>query len=166
MFQSKEEFLQSWKFEAETTIKVYSKLTDESLKQQITSDNWDLGRLSWHIVTAIKNIGSQSGLIFEAPTEELPVPTSADYIAESYEKASNAFVEAVSSEWTDQTLSAVRTVFGREMSIGTLLVSLLQHQIHHRGQMTVLMRQAGLVVPGVYGPSKEELAIMIEAQSK
>ncbi|MCK4657684.1 MAG: hypothetical protein KAT85_11650, partial [candidate division Zixibacteria bacterium] len=28
--------------------------------------------------------------------------------------------------------------------------------IHHRGQMTVLMRQAGLKVPGVYGPSMEE----------
>jgi len=30
------------------------------------------------------------------------------------------------------------------------------HQAHHRGQMTVLMRQAGMKVPGVYGPSKEE----------
>ena len=29
------------------------------------------------------------------------------------------------------------------------------HQIDHRGQMTVLMRQAGLNVPGVYGPSLE-----------
>lgn len=29
-------------------------------------------------------------------------------------------------------------------------------ETHHLGQMTVLMRQAGLNVPGVYGPSKEE----------
>lgn len=166
MFQSKEEFLQSWKYEAEATKKIYSKLTDESLKQQITSENWDLGRLAWHIVTSIKNIGSQSGLNFDAPAEELPVPTSAEFIVESYQKSSNAFVEAVSSEWTDQTLSAVRNIFGREMSIGTLLVMLLQHQIHHRGQMTVLMRQAGLEVPGLYGPSKEEWERMIEAQNK
>ena len=27
---------------------------------------------------------------------------------------------------------------------------------HHRGQMTILMRQAGLLVPGMYGPSKDE----------
>jgi uncharacterized damage-inducible protein DinB len=32
------------------------------------------------------------------------------------------------------------------------------HQAHHRGQMTVLMRQAGLTVPGVYGPAREERA--------
>jgi uncharacterized damage-inducible protein DinB len=32
---------------------------------------------------------------------------------------------------------------------------LISHQIHHRGQMTVLMRQAGLAVPSIYGPVKE-----------
>ena len=37
----------------------------------------------------------------------------------------------------------------------TLFV-LIGHEIHHRGQMTVLMRQAGLKVPGIYGPSYEE----------
>ena len=36
----------------------------------------------------------------------------------------------------------------------------LSHQTHHRGQMTVLMRQAGLTVPGVYGPAREEWAAM------
>ena len=38
------------------------------------------------------------------------------------------------------------------MSLQVLVV----HQAHHRGQMTVLMRQAGLTVPGVYGPAREE----------
>jgi uncharacterized damage-inducible protein DinB len=33
---------------------------------------------------------------------------------------------------------------------------LVRHEIHHRGQMTVLMRQARLKLPGIYGPSKEE----------
>jgi uncharacterized damage-inducible protein DinB len=32
----------------------------------------------------------------------------------------------------------------------------MKHEIHHRAQMTVLMRQAGLKVPGLYGPAKEE----------
>ena len=38
------------------------------------------------------------------------------------------------------------------------LFYLIAHQTHHRGQMTVLMRQAGLRVPGIYGPAKEEWA--------
>jgi uncharacterized damage-inducible protein DinB len=36
------------------------------------------------------------------------------------------------------------------------LSATIRHQTHHRGQLTVLMRQAGLVVPGCYGPSREE----------
>ena len=43
---------------------------------------------------------------------------------------------------------------------GGVLASLVNHQIHHRGQMTVLMRQAGLAVPGIYGPAREEWAKM------
>jgi uncharacterized damage-inducible protein DinB len=29
-------------------------------------------------------------------------------------------------------------------------------QADHRGQMTMLLRQADLVVPGVYGPARED----------
>jgi len=47
---------------------------------------------------------------------------------------------------------------GQTIPNGSLLLFLLQHQSHHRGQMTVLMRQAGLPVPGIYGPAKEEWA--------
>jgi len=39
---------------------------------------------------------------------------------------------------------------------GTTLGVLLIHQAHHRGQLTVLMRRAGLVVPGIVGPNKED----------
>ena len=42
--------------------------------------------------------------------------------------------------------------------VGLVVFYLIAHQGHHRGQMTVLMRQAGLVVPGIYGPSREEWA--------
>ena len=44
------------------------------------------------------------------------------------------------------------------MAPGLTLQVLVVHQAHHRGQMTVLMRQAGLEVPGVYGPSRQEWA--------
>ena len=42
------------------------------------------------------------------------------------------------------------------MTRGMAVLVMLHHEIHHRGQMTVLMRQAGLPVPGVYGPAKDE----------
>ncbi|MGM7724511.1 DinB family protein [Metabacillus sp. Hm71] len=161
MFQTKERFLQSWDYEAAQTQKVLNNLTDDSLKQQITPDNWELGRLAWHTVSAIKIISSQSDLTFEAPAKDFPVPSSASYIAESYQQASAAFVEAIKTQWMDESLNDVIDFYGQmKMTKGTLLLFLLQHQTHHRGQMTVLMRQAGLNVPGLYGPSKEEWALM------
>ena len=49
------------------------------------------------------------------------------------------------------TAQAVRRTY---VNAATLMV-MLHHEIHHRGQMTVLMRQAGLKLPGVYGPSAD-----------
>jgi uncharacterized damage-inducible protein DinB len=51
-------------------------------------------------------------------------------------------------------------MYGEQWPRGTMLNALIAHQTHHRGQMTVLMRQAGVPVPGMYGPSKEEWAAM------
>ncbi|WP_413362178.1 DinB family protein [Lysinibacillus sp. 3P01SB] len=158
MFQTLSNFLSSWEFEANTTQKLLNNLTDESLKQRITSENWTLGRIGWHIVTAIRIITSNTSLTFEAPAKDYPVPTSAQYIADSYLQANNAFVKALKAQWTDCTLNEHIDFLGQQMPNGSLLMFLLQHQSHHRGQMTVLMRQAGLDVPGIYGPSKEEWA--------
>lgn len=156
MFKTLDRFMESWQFEAASTQKALNQLTDESLSQEITSENWNLGRIAWHTVTAIKVMTSQSGLSFEAPAKDFPVPDSARFIAVAYEQASNAFTDALKTQWTDENLVEVIDFFGNKMTKGTLLYFLIQHQIHHRGQMTVLMRQAGLRVPGIYGPSKEE----------
>ncbi|MFJ7735562.1 DinB family protein [Lysinibacillus sp. NPDC097287] len=158
MFQTLDHFLKSWEYEAGATQKLLNNLTDESLKQEITSQNWTLGRIAWHTVTAIHIITSNTNLTFEAPSKDFPVPTSAQFIADSYQQASNAFVQALKTQWTDFTMKECIEFIGQQMPNGSLLLFLIQHQTHHRGQMTVLMRQAGLTVPGIYGPSKEEWA--------
>ncbi|MBU8750585.1 DinB family protein [Bacillus subtilis] len=156
MFPTLDHFLKSWEFEADATQKLLNSLTDESLKQEITSQNWTLGRIAWHTVAAIRIITSNTDLTFHAPAEDYPVPTSAQFIADSYHQASNAFVQALKTQWTDHTLQERINFIGQQLPNGSLLMFLIQHQNHHRGQMTVLMRQAGLTVPGIYGPAKEE----------
>ena len=158
MFQTLDHFLKSWEYEAAVTQRLLNNLTDESLKQEITSQNWTLGRIAWHTVAAIHIIASNTNLMFEAISEDWPVPTSSRFIANSYHQASDAFVQALKTQWTDSTLQERIDFLGKKMPNGSLLMFLIQHQNHHRGQMTVLMRQAGLIVPGIYGPSKEEWA--------
>jgi uncharacterized damage-inducible protein DinB len=158
MFQTLDNFIKSWEYEAGATQRLLNNLTDESLKQEITSQNWTLGRIAWHIVAAIHIIASNTNLTFEAPAEDWPVPASAQFIADSYHQASDAFVQALKTQWIDNTLEERIDFLGQKMPNGSLLMFLILHQNHHRGQMTVLMRQAGLTVPGIYGPSKEEWA--------
>lgn len=158
MFQSLDSFFKSWEYEANATQRLLNNLTDGSLKQEITSQNWTLGRIAWHTVAAIHIIASNTNLTFEAPSEDWPVPTSAQFISDSYHQASDAFVQALKTQWIDKTLEERINFLGQKIPNGSLLMFLIQHQNHHRGQMTVLMRQAGLTVPGIYGPSKEEWA--------
>ncbi|WP_409292682.1 DinB family protein [Peribacillus sp. SCS-37] len=160
MFQTREEFLKTWKYEAKSTQKVLDQLTDETLNQQITPDNWTLGRLAWHLATAVGGLASVVQLSEGTPAKDYPVPDSAKVIADTYRKDSEALASAINEKWTDAALSEEQDFFGRTMTKASALYFILQHQTHHRGQMTVLMRQAGLRVPGVYGPSKEEWADM------
>jgi uncharacterized damage-inducible protein DinB len=49
---------------------------------------------------------------------------------------------------TDGQLASEISLWGRTMAIAASFQGLVGHLIHHRGQMTVLMREAGLIVPG------------------
>ncbi|WP_159887750.1 DinB family protein [Paenibacillus puerhi] len=158
MFQTLDHLLKSWEYEAGATQRLLNHLTDESLTQEISPQNWTLGRTAWHTVAAIRIITSNTNLTFEAPAEDWPAPASAQFIADSYHQASDAFVQALKTQWSDSTLEECIDFLGQSMPNGALMMFLILHQSHHRGQMTVLMRQAGLPVPGIYGPSKEEWA--------
>ncbi|RNC98694.1 hypothetical protein EC501_10020 [Lysinibacillus halotolerans] len=48
MFQTLSDFLRSLEFEASFTQNLLNNLTDESLKQEITAQNWTLGHIAWH----------------------------------------------------------------------------------------------------------------------
>lgn len=156
MFTSVAAFLEIWKNEAEATQQILDALTDESLAQRVTDQDRTLGRIAWHLTTTIPEMVYRTGLKFECIDEEGPVPASAKAIAAAYREASQNLVAAIKENWSDETLEEEREMYGESWKISKSLFVLITHQIHHRGQMTVLMRQAGLKVPGICGPSREE----------
>lgn len=158
MFRTISDFLSSWAYESEATLKVFRELTDGSLNQSVTPGGRSLGFLAWHITTAISDMATQAGLPVRVTRENDAMPASAAAITTVYEAAAKAIAEAVKSNWPDAQLSGEIPMYGEKWTRGGTLAALIGHQCHHRGQMTVLMRQAGLKVPGVYGPAKEEWA--------
>jgi uncharacterized damage-inducible protein DinB len=160
MYTSIEAFIGDWNQEAATTQKVFDALTDSSLQQMVTADDRSLGRIAWHIVTSTPGMLNEFGIKVDFVNNENAVPGSAKEIADTFRKVSADTIDAVKQQWSDASLSEMKNVFGMDLPRGVMLLMLNKHIIHHRGQISVLMRQAGLRVPGIYGPTREDWSQM------
>lgn len=155
MYRSIEDFQTDWGFEAEKTLNVFRALTEESLAQKVTEDGRSLGFIAWHVTVTLGEMLGQAGIKIDSPATTGEVPALAEILS-TYEKGAKLVSEEVGKAWKDEELSDEIPMYGMSWKKGLTLHALIAHQIHHRGQMTVLMRQAGLRVPGVYGPAREE----------
>jgi uncharacterized damage-inducible protein DinB len=160
MFRTVDDFTSAWDYERSATLKLFRTLTDTSLGQRVTHEGRSIQDLAWHMVLALPDMLRRVGLATVGPAEDAPAPEQAGPITDAYEEASREITDQVVGSWSDETLDDVVSIFGQEWKKGSVLASLLVHQAHHRGQLTVLMRQAGLTVRGIYGPAREEWAAM------
>ncbi|UKS25779.1 DinB family protein [Paenibacillus sp. HWE-109] len=156
MFTTIQDFVNEWTRENQSTQRVLDTLTDASLSQKIAPDFRSLGQLGWHIATTIHEMLSRTGLTFDPPGGEHHAPASAKTIADTYRAAAAGLTSAIHSQWTDESLAESTDMYGEQWKNATTLRSLISHEIHHRGEMIVLMRQAGLRVPDIYGPTRED----------
>ena len=156
MFRKIQDFESVWMQEVDSTKKVFKHIPDRCLPQAVEPSGRTLGRLAWHIVLTIPEMMTKTGLSVSGPAENSAVPSSMKEILLAYEGAGLSLMEELKSKWTDASLEESDEMYGQMWKRGFTLTALIAHQTHHRGQMTVLMRQAGLKVPGVYGPAREE----------
>ncbi|NOY06372.1 MAG: hypothetical protein GXO82_07050 [Chlorobi bacterium] len=156
MFRKLDDFISAYRSLAEGTAKVFAQLTDDNLDQSVAEGHRTLGGLAWHIVTTVPEMMSRTGLGFSTVDWKSMPPSSAREIMEGYAGVSDELLSAVRDNWSDESLLRTDEMYGEQWPRGLTLSALINHEIHHRGQMTVLLRQAGSKVPGVFGPSKEE----------
>jgi len=158
MFRKVEDFVKDWQGEMDATLRIFRALTDESLGHRVTPEGRSIGKLAWHLTQSLPEMMNRTGLVVKGPGEDEPIPASAAAIASAYEASAGSLLEQIRTQWQDDTLLELREMYGEQWANGFTLSALVKHQTHHRAQMTVLMRQAGLQVPGVYGPAREEWA--------
>jgi uncharacterized damage-inducible protein DinB len=153
MFRNLAAFNGLWTHESESTLKLLEQLTDASLAQAVTPGGRSLGRLANHLIETLTEMPQRMGLGIQE--EHAAYATAADIVS-NYMRCSDQLLSAINAKWTDANLDDTADMYGEQWTHYFSLGVLVLHQAHHRGQMTVLMRQAGLAVPGIYGPSKEE----------
>lgn len=161
MFRFISDFETIWAQESEKTLQILDAIPDEAAETAVTPEHRDLRRMAWHLVETVVELPANMGLKVEGfagePFKTTP-PDSMKAIRETFRIVSeNLLVQA--KGLNNMAMATNYPFYGMTWTGGFALFVLVTHQAHHRGQMTVLMRQAGLKVPGVYGPSKEDWTV-------
>jgi len=156
MYHKISEFILDWTYESESTIKVFSNLANESLSKKVHEKVRTSGRLAWHITTSIPEMMNRTGLKIESVKEDSPIPATVSVLVNAYKSVSEGMITQVKANRNDEYLLKEDDMYGEKWAKGKTLGILITHQIHHRAQLTIVMRLLGLTVPGIYGPSNEE----------
>jgi len=158
-----DELLQELEQEAHTTRRVLGRVPEDQLGWRPHEKSMTLGQLAMHVASIPGAIAELSmHPTFDVKTEiPRPAATSvAELLARLDESVAQA--KAILREMDDAALlSPWRMVDGDQevavISRAALLRSImLNHWYHHRGQLTVYLRQTGSLVPAIYGPSADE----------
>lgn len=162
MFRKIDDFRTAWTQAHPGVMKFLEAIPEAAAGQAVAEGHRDLRRLAWHLVETLIEMPARTGL--KVPHAEaflahhaLPMPATLAETRAAYAAASEGLLKALEA-WNDASLEQTDDMYGMQWPRGLTLHILVTHQAHHLGQMSVLMRQAGLRVPGLFGPSKEEWA--------
>lgn len=156
MYSSVSEFISDWKNESALTMKIFDAVPDEKMEIIPSENIRTLARLAWHIAHTTIEMPHKAGLFDSESAGEDDVPKTVAELKAKFLKFNNELIAALETKWTNTNLGDELTIYGQTWTKGQLLSVLTKHMIHHRAQMTVIMRMLGIKVPGIYGPAKEE----------
>jgi len=154
--------LQELEQEAHTTRRVLERVPDKQLAWRPHKTARTLGELALHVAIvpgAIATIASQSQI--QAPQFTDPSPKTASELIPALDE-SIAKAKSLLGGMDDAALNAMWRMMQGEREIfaiprlALLRSVMLNHWYHHRGQLTVYLRELGVPVPSIYGPSADE----------
>jgi uncharacterized damage-inducible protein DinB len=154
--------LQELEQEAQTTRRVLARVPDNQLTWRPHKKARTLGELALHIATvpgAVATIAAQPQM--QAPQFIDPSPNSASELIPALDE-SIAKAKSVLTGMDDATLNATFRMMQGEREVFAvprvvmLRSIMLNHWYHHRGQLTVYLRELGVPIPSIYGPSADE----------
>ncbi len=155
--------LQELEQEAQTTRRVLERVPGSQLAWRPHEKARTLGQLALHVAIVPGGVAEliASPSPAQAPTFSDPSPDSASELVPALEQ-SIAKAKQVLGGMDDATLLATWRMMQGERElfavprVALLRSIMLNHWYHHRGQLTVYLRQLGLPVPSIYGPSADE----------
>ena len=154
--------LQELEQEAQTTRRVLERVPGDRLTWKPHDRSMSLGQLALHIATVPGAIAEISQISpFPVPKFEQPAAQSAAELLPALEQSLEK-ARTILRKLDDADLGKIWRVMDGDrevmaIPVGAVLRSImLNHWYHHRGQLSVYLRQVGVPVPSIYGPSADE----------
>jgi uncharacterized damage-inducible protein DinB len=148
--------------EAQTTKRVLDRIPDDKLAWKPHPKSYSLGQLALHIASVPGNVATAAAQdTFEAPNFAQPQPKSRQEILDAFSQ-SLASAKDTLKNMDDARLTSMwsLTKNGKVLMsvprIGFIRSILMNHNYHHRGQLSVYLRILDVPVPSIYGPSADE----------
>jgi uncharacterized damage-inducible protein DinB len=158
-----EMFLAAWDREAASTVKLLKALPSTQYEFRPDPCGRSLGELAWHLAEgdAYISYGIDRGhFTMDSTPPNIERPRSVEALAPGYERVHTeavARIRKLKLEDFDRTIA----FFTGPMTIRDILWdAIVAHGIHHRGQLSLMCRLAGGQAPGLYGPNREEMAVL------
>jgi len=148
--------------EAQTTRRVLERVPGDQLGWKPHDKSMSLGQLALHVATIP---GGVSEALRRSP---MPVPQFKQASAATAAELVPALEKSIATAKSfllatdDAALSGVWRVVDGDREVLALPLAaavrsiMLNHWYHHRGQLSVYLRQVGVPVPSIYGPSADE----------
>ena len=157
------EMLQELEMEAPTTRRVLERMREDRLDWKPHEKSMTLGVLAMHVATIPAMLGEVAlqpsfDVSFVVPR---PSPASIPALLDAHDQSIARAREILGSmddaalELPWRMMNGSTEVFS--MPRGNFLRSVLfNHWYHHRGQLSVYLRETGALVPSIYGASADE----------
>lgn len=153
---------QEWESEEKQTLRVLEAVPEDKLSWKPHEKSMTLGGLAQHIAQipawGQAVLGERE---YVMTGERLPEPASKQEFIDRFRRNAEQLRERI-GRVPDESLADPWTLKAGDHTVFTAPRSavvrsfLLNHIIHHRGQLTVYLRLLDAPVPGVYGPSADE----------
>lgn len=157
--------IEELKHEAASTRRVLERLPDDRLDFKPHEKSFSLGALSSHVANALMwavPTCQMDHFVFDQENWKPWLGSSALEITTTFDENLTRAVDAMtpmSNEDLLKTWTMSDTLGNTFLSMPRVQVlrsMILNHMIHHRGQLTVYLRMCDVPVPAIYGPSADE----------
>jgi uncharacterized damage-inducible protein DinB len=148
--------------EAQTTKRVLDRIPEDKLTWKPHPKAFSLGQLALHIASSPGSVAAAAVPdSMEAPNFSQPEAKSRQEVLDTFSKSLESAKDAL-KKMDDARLMSMwnLTKNGKVVMsiprIGFIRSILMNHNYHHRGQLSVYLRILNVPVPSIYGPSADE----------